>query len=94
MKQCTLQLQHHAGGIRDTGQVCLPDSPLQVQLEQVRALRIKQQDEAILRDVRKAVAAMEEVADSVDARRAQVPLQRFPGRACWNSILRNRQWGM
>eukprot|EP00891_Asterochloris_glomerata_P009888 jgi/Astpho2/9888/Aster-06602 len=46
--------------------------PLHVQLEQVRALRIKQQDEAILRDVRKAVTAMEEVADSVDARRAQV----------------------
>ncbi len=53
--------------------------PLHVQLEQVRALRIKQQDEAILRDVRKAVTAMEEVADSVDARRAQVPLQCFPG---------------
>ena len=57
-------------------------SPLHVQLEQVRALRIKQQDEAIVRDVRKAVAAMKEVADSVDARKAQVPLQFFPGCAC------------
>ena len=66
-------------------------SPLHVQLEQVRALRVKQQDEAILRDVRKAVAAMQEVADSVDARRAQVPLQCCPGRACWNSDWCNRQ---
>ena len=64
---------------------------LHVQLEQVRALRIKQQDEAVLRDVRKAVAAMKEVADSVDARKAQVPLRCSPGHACWNSCLCNRQ---
>ena len=46
----------------------------------MRALRIKQQDEAVLRDVRKAVSAMKEVADKADARRSQVSRSEVPWR--------------